>query len=61
VSFFGEGNVLPLGVEHAVTLQFLYHPDVDYTALAPGATFTIREGHKVVGFGSVVDGSRAAI
>ncbi len=36
-------------------LRLMYHSIVDYTALTPGATFTIREGDKIVGHGVVVD------
>ena len=35
-------------------LALMYHPQVDYTALQTGATFTLREGPHVVGFGTVL-------
>jgi translation elongation factor EF-Tu-like GTPase len=53
VSFGGNGRELAFGVPHDVTLTLAYHPNVDYAALQPGATFTIREGGTVVGFGVV--------
>jgi hypothetical protein len=31
----------------------MYHPHVDYSAVCDGATFTLREGGRVVGFGSI--------
>jgi hypothetical protein len=37
-----------------VSLELMY-PGVDYGRLVPGATFTIREGPKIVGFGTVLE------
>ena len=56
VQFTGDDRMLPAGVEHQVTLALVYFPDVDYSAIISGATFTIREGARVVGFGRVVRG-----
>ncbi len=42
------------------TLALLYHPEVDYDSLQKGATFTIREGAKIVGFGTVLSRSEAS-
>src|SRR5215207_11461796 len=36
-----------------VEMGLLYYPNPMYDTLIPGATFTIREGPKVVGFGEV--------
>jgi translation elongation factor EF-Tu-like GTPase len=36
------------------TLGLLYHPNVDYSPLVPGAEFTVREGPRVVGRGRVL-------
>ncbi len=44
------------GQPSRVTLLLGYYPDVDYGALRDGATFTVREGGKVVGFGKVLRG-----
>lgn len=41
------------GQELIATVVLLYFPLKDYSALAPGTTFTIREGPQVVGFGCV--------
>jgi hypothetical protein len=38
-------------------LELMYHPEVDYEALREGATFTLREGGKIVGFGVVTNRS----
>lgn len=37
----------------AATLGLVYYPNVDYSALVPGAEFTVREGTRVVGRGRV--------
>lgn len=34
-------------------MELMYHPSVDYDAAREGATFTVREGGKVIGFGVV--------
>jgi hypothetical protein len=34
-------------------IELMYFPRVDYNAVRKGATFTVREGGKVVGFGVV--------
>jgi hypothetical protein len=49
----GSGARLSFEVPHDLRLRLAYHPDVDYSALIPGATFTVREGPFIVGFGSV--------
>jgi hypothetical protein len=38
-------------------LVLVYYPDVDYSALQIGTTFTIREGPHVVGSGTVISAS----
>jgi translation elongation factor EF-Tu-like GTPase len=54
---FISGPVQPTpGQPSRVTLLLGYHPEVDYGALRDGATFTVREGGKVVGFGQVLRG-----
>lgn len=35
-------------------LRLLYYPTVDYSGLTPGTTFTIREGSRIVGSGTVI-------
>ncbi len=34
-------------------MELMYHPNVNYDAVRDGATFTLREGGTVVGFGVV--------
>lgn len=35
-------------------VELMYYPEIGYEALEEGATFTIREGAKVIGFGAVI-------
>ncbi len=37
-----------------VNFQLMYWPAESYRGIAPGATFTLREGPNVVGFGSIL-------
>jgi hypothetical protein len=54
---FISGPVQPVPDQPSrVTLLLLYHPEVDYGPLRDGATFTVREGGKAVGFGQVLRG-----
>ena len=53
VGFTGAGDEMEPGRPYVVELSLLYSPQVNYDALVPGATFTIREGGRIVGFGSV--------
>ena len=53
VCFTGNGEAFLPGESSEVTLQLSYHPEVSYDQLSEGATFTIREGGKIVGFGIV--------
>lgn len=41
------------GHSAVVTLILMYWPDEPYLDVIPGATFTLREGGNIVGFGSV--------
>jgi translation elongation factor EF-Tu-like GTPase len=34
-------------------MELVYHPTVDYDSVREGATFTVREGGRVIGFGLV--------
>lgn len=52
VRFISGGQPLP-GQSTECELELMYHPQVNYEGLREGATFTIREGAKVVGFGRV--------
>ena len=50
---FIEGPAPVVGDPILATLALMYYPGVDYSALQVGATFTIREGPQIVGFGTV--------
>ena len=44
------------GQPFSVKLGLAYYPEVNYSELQEGATFTIREGGRIVGFGKVLGG-----
>ena len=46
---------LEFGEQYLVDLGLMYYPQVAYESVVPGATFTIREGPHIVGFGQVKD------
>lgn len=56
VQFVGSGLPMAPGTAYEVPLVLLYYPRVDYSALTIGATFTLREGGRVVGYGEVLTG-----
>lgn len=45
---------LPPGATAKVRMDLMYHPQVDYRELVPGASFTVREGARIVGRGRVL-------
>ena len=54
----GDGpDEIPPGGSAEVTLKLMYWPEEEYEHLIPGATFTLREGPKIVGFGRVLAGT----
>ena len=44
-----EGEVV------VVELAFMYFPQVSYRDVVPGATFTLREGARILGFGQIIE------
>ncbi len=54
VSFLDGPDWIIAGESARFLLELVYHPRVNYDALQPDATFTIREGGQIVGFGTVV-------
>jgi hypothetical protein len=42
------------GSSAELTLVFMYWPEENYSSVRPGATFTLREGPKIVGFGEII-------
>lgn len=48
----GPAQILP-GQSFLADLVLMYSPNIKYEGLTPGATFTIREGPRTVGYGRV--------
>ncbi len=55
VRFAGGPETLEIGVPTQVILELLYMPVEEFSKITPGATFTLREGSTIVGFGYAVD------
>jgi hypothetical protein len=55
VTFADGPPALQFGEAARFTLRLDYHPQVDYAALCVGATFTVREGGRVVSHGVVLE------
>jgi len=53
VAFLSGPDRVEAGEPFLAELALIYYPHPAYDSLTPGATFTIREGPKVVGFGEV--------
>lgn len=58
VMFVGGPEAMSPGESAEVTLALMYFPEDPYQDVRPGATFTIREGPLVVGFGAVLSRSQ---
>lgn len=54
VMFVGGPESMDPGETSEVTLALMYFPELQYDGVEPGASFTIREGPNVVGFGTVL-------
>jgi translation elongation factor EF-Tu-like GTPase len=59
VAFVAGPTPLFAGRSGRFTAELMYHPQVGHETLEVGATFTIREGGKIVGYGRVVSRSTA--
>jgi hypothetical protein len=53
VAFTAVPEIIEPWLPAVYLLELFYWPQVDYSALQPGATFTVREGGSIVGFGVV--------
>lgn len=51
---------LHAGQSAELTFSLMYHPQIDYSAVVPNAEFTIREGSRIIGFGTVISNSALA-
>jgi hypothetical protein len=58
VMFVGGSEALDPGESSEVSLALMYFPEESYDEVTWGATFTIREGPLIVGFGVVLSRSR---
>jgi hypothetical protein len=58
VWFADAPDEIPPGGTAEITLRLMYWPEEKYEELVPGATFTLREGPKIVGFGRVLHASQ---
>lgn len=57
VMFVGGPDAMSPGDSADVSLALMHFPDDAYDEVQPGATFTIREGPLIVGFGSILSRS----
>lgn len=53
VRFRGGPAKLTYGESALCRWELMYHPQVNYEEVKVGATFTLREGGRIVGFGTV--------
>lgn len=56
VTFHTGPDNLEIGKEMRVELILLFYPHPAYDRLKSGVTFTVREGSRIVAYGSVVSG-----
>lgn len=63
VVFLDENLTIEPGQTLEVTLALMYYqePDVLYEDVQPGATFTLREGASIVGFGTILSRAEQAL
>lgn len=54
VAFVGGPDKVSPGDTAEVELALMYYPNVTYAGVQIGATFTIREGPAIVGYGTVL-------
>ncbi len=56
VAFFDgpKGDPLPTGEDMIVTMTLCYAPSPVYDKVQADATFTLREGGRVIGFGKII-------
>ena len=59
--FVAGPEVIDPGESSEVSLALMYFPEESYNAVTPGATFTIREGPLIVGFGVVLPRSQKSL
>jgi hypothetical protein len=53
VAFASGPRLVPNGEPIQVQMMLIYWPSLEYDTVQPGATFTLREGHRIVGHGRI--------
>jgi hypothetical protein len=53
VTFFDGPEDVPFDLPIRVRMVLMYYPELYYSEVVPGETFTIREGDLVVGYGTI--------
>lgn len=53
VAFWSGDDPIPVGSPAKVTLYLWHYPHEMYAGCVPGATFTLREGAKIIGHGEI--------
>jgi hypothetical protein len=53
VAFAAGPSHIKANVAYPVTIMLMYWPHAIYDSVVPGATFTLREGPNIVGFGKI--------
>jgi len=54
VAFWAGPDSIPISAPFTLTVLLMYAPDPIYDRVVPGAEFTIREGPKIIGHGTVL-------
>lgn len=55
IAFDVASSTPEAGKEIEVEFAFMYFPKVTYAEAIPGATFTLREGARIIGFGTILE------
>ena len=54
IGFWSGPDPIPVSTPFTLTMLLRYAPDPGYDGVVPGAEFTIREGAKIIGHGTVL-------
>ena len=54
VAFWSGRDPIPVSTSFTLTMLLMYAPHPAYDRVVPGAEFTIREGPKIIGHGTVL-------
>jgi len=53
VAFCDGPHDIPFGRPISVKMTLMYYPQLSYVEVIPGETFTLREGGRIVGYGTI--------